>query len=773
MTVRNLDALLQPDHLLVLGAPATDAERQLLQNISQSVPYELRTRIGAAQPGWSTVAVHHPWPAGRLLVALDTRLLTPLVIAQLAADGCRAILWPGAEAVPAELLEAMRPTTMRLLGPRAAGVWSSPRGCNLSSLPLTPPAGNIALIAQSQSVAAAAVDWAVGRNIGMSWLAVTGGEADVDVADLLDHAALDPHTRAVALQVSRIRSPRKFMSAARAAARIKPVVVLQTQPLGGNGGDPLVRSAAFQRAGLVECTTLGGLFDALAALSRIPMPTDGRYLVVGNGAGACALGVDALRRQGLSMSQLSPETAAKLRVLLPQARLGEGVDLGRTDPAETVEALRLLLAEKALDAVIYVHSPEDRGSHAAVAKALVAAGLHQRLLTVWLGLETALPARGIAALGGIATFPSADEAARALRYRRQHRLTRELLMQTPPPLREAAEQGRQAESLVAKLPEGSPLPSMAIEQLVSAYDLPVVISTQGLRLRLQAGLDPELGMHLRLAAIVEGLQEREVVGFAPLDAVLARRMLTDAGLLAHSAAVAAGGLAQALVHLGQMVVDLAQLASLRLVLAVAADGSAAMLAGSGSGLRQAPPPERRRLPLAPYPAALRHPLVLRDGSRLQIRPVRAADEPALITLLQRLDPEEVRLRFFLRIRNFSHDMAARMTQVDYDREMSFVVEPPDGKGDIIAMSTLVMDPDGAEAEYAILVHHDWAGRGIGKHLMHCLLDVARSRGVRMVYGDVLAENGPMLAVARSLGFQVKRDPEDHQCVRVSLRTAPG
>jgi GNAT superfamily N-acetyltransferase len=165
--------------------------------------------------------------------------------------------------------------------------------------------------------------------------------------------------------------------------------------------------------------------------------------------------------------------------------------------------------------------------------------------------------------------------------------------------------------------------------------------------------------------------------------------------------------------------------------------------------------------------------VLRDGSRLQIRPVRAADEPALITLLQRLDPEEVRLRFFLRIRNFSHDMAARMTQVDYDRELSFVVEPPEGKGDIVAMSTLVMDPDGAEAEYAILVHHDWAGRGIGKHLMNCLLDVARSRGVRMVYGDVLAENGPMLAVARSLGFQVKRDPEDHQCVRVSLRTAPG
>ncbi len=774
MTVRNLDALLQPDHVLVLGRPLDEASRQLFHNIAQSVPPERRTHAGAqAEPGWVNLPPGEPWPRASLAVILEPALLDAATVSALAEQGCRALLWPGAEPVPAALLEAMRPTTMRLLGSRAGGICSAAQGYNLSSLPLTPPPGSIALIAQSQSVAAAAVDWAVGRNVGLSWLAVTGIEADVDVADLLDRAALDPRTRAVALQLSRIRASRKFMSAARAAARIKPVVVLQTQPLFGNRGDPQLRSAAFQRAGLVECTTLGGLFDALAALERIPVPEDGRFVVAGNGAGACALGIDALRRQGLTVVPPPADSLEKLPELAPQARLGLAVDLGRSPPQVTVNALRLLLAQKGVDAVIYVHSPEERGSHQTMAQALIASGLRERLLTVWLGLETALPARGLAALSGIATFPSADEAARALRYRRQHRLTRELLMQTPPPVREASAQGQQAESLLARQPEGQPLASSVIEELFAAYELPVVPPASGLCLRLRADLDPELGMHLRLAAQAGGLQEREVYGFAPLDALLARRMLTDAGLLPDSPAVRGAALPEALVRLGQMLVDLAQLTRLELLLAVAPDGSAGMVAGSGTGLLQPPPPERQRLSLAPYPAALRHPLALRDGRSLKVRPVRAADEPALIELLQRLDPEEVRLRFFLHIRNFSHDMAARMTQVDYDRELSLVVVPPEGGERIVAMATLVMDPDNAEAEYAILVHHDWAGQGIGKHLMRCLLDVARARGVGTVYGDVLAENGPMLAVVRSLGFTIRRDPEDPQCMRVSLRTALG
>lgn len=769
MTVRNLDALLQPEQVLVLGAPLADGPRRLFHNIGHTVPAARRTLVAATEPGWTTVAADAPWPPANLAVVMDLALATPATVARLAAGGCRALIWPLTEAVPAALFEAMRPTTLRLLGPRGGGVCASALGYNLSLLPLGPQPGSVSLIAQSQSVAAAAVDWAVGRHLGLSWLAITGGEADVDVADLLDRAALDPLTRAVALQLSRIRASRKFMSAARACARIKPVVVLQTQPLTAPRGDVPLRSAAFQRAGLVECTTLGGLFDAIAALGRLPLPADGRVAVVGNGAGACALAVDALQRQGLTTALLPPNSAQLLQGFAPQVRLAGGaVDLGDATPAATAEALRLLLALQGPDAVIYVHSPAARDSHEAMARALVAAQLAPRLLTVWLGLETALAARSVAALGGLATFPSADEAARALRYRRQHRLTRELLMQTPPPAA-APVSAAAAAALLDALPDCAVLDAAQVEHLVAAYGLRCSAAPALLEIEFRAALDAELGLHLRLAPRLPGLHARESIGFAPLDALLARRMLTDAGLQADGPAVIGAALPEALAQLGQLLIDQPTLAALQLVLAVDGGGDVGLCAGSGAGLRQPALPARQRLPLAPYPAQLQHRLTLRDGRALDLRPVRAADEPLVINLLQRLDPEEVRLRFFMLIRSFTHDMAARMTQVDYDRELSYVVLPAAAPHRIVAMATLVADPDAAGAEFAVLVHHDWAGLGLGRHLLERLLQLARERGIGEVHGDVLAENAAMLAVCRRLGFAQRRDPDDPACMRVSIR----
>ncbi|HSW13726.1 MAG TPA: hypothetical protein VLI06_12855, partial [Solimonas sp.] len=310
MTVRNIDALLRPQRVLVLGSSADGIAGQVLHNIAHTVPSDRRTLVGANDPGWCSIAEHDPWPATTVAVLMDLRYATASVVRRLADCGCRALVWPLAAAVPDELWEAARASTLRVLGPRGGLSCAAGPGYSLSSLPLQPQAGNVALIAQSHSVAAAAVDWMLGRNLGLSWLAITGGEADVDVADLLDHAALDPQTRAVALQLGRVRCARKFMSAARAVARIKPVAVLQTQPIYRPGGDAAVRSAAFRRAGLVECVTLGGLFDAIAALSRLPVPADGRIAVVGNGAGGCALAVDALHRQGLAVASLPAEIAS-------------------------------------------------------------------------------------------------------------------------------------------------------------------------------------------------------------------------------------------------------------------------------------------------------------------------------------------------------------------------------------------------------------------------------------------------------------------------------
>src|SRR5699024_3089251 len=236
---------------------------------------------------------------------------------------------------------------------------------------------------QSQSLSAAANDWALGRNIGFSWVACTGAEADIDIADLLDYAALDPQTRAVVLQLGHIRQPRKFMSAARAVARIKPVLVLQTRadrrdaPL---GSDP-VRSAAFARAGLVECESLGGLFDGLAALELLPNVRQDRVLVVGNGAGTCALGIDAVHRAALTPARASDDTVAAVARHAPHARsTRSGIDLGASSNADTVAAMRQLLDDSDIDVIMLLHSPIPGQPHAPMVEAVANAGLGSRLM---------------------------------------------------------------------------------------------------------------------------------------------------------------------------------------------------------------------------------------------------------------------------------------------------------------------------------------------------------------------------------------------------------
>jgi RimJ/RimL family protein N-acetyltransferase/succinyl-CoA synthetase alpha subunit len=764
MTIRNLEAYFKPRRVVILGQASHPSAAALIDNLRRTAPELIAAPAGpAAEPG-------------ALGIVADPAALDEAVLEQLAAQGCRSLIWPHPARPDTALLQAARRHTTRLLGPRSPGILHPAQRLAAADLPGLPLGGSLALIAQSQSVAAAAIDWATGRRLGFSWVAVTGGESDVDIADLLDYAALDPATRAVAIEVGRIRGARKFMSAARACARAKPVVTLQTRLADwyGKGADP-VRSAAFARAGMVECLSLPALFDAFAALHRLPALRSARVLVVSNGSGICALGVDAVLRNGLQAAE--PDAAAweRLRALVPALKkLGGGVDIGEPGLDLTIAALRACLADPAVDVVLFIRSPHGGHSHEAVARALAQAQFDQRLLTVWLGLETALPARRYSADAGLATFTSADAAARAVRYRWLYARNRELLTQTPPrgpaPPLTCADTAARLRQL---LDQGkNQLRGAEAARLLAGYGLDSRAAASGLRLEVRAQRHSELGMHLAVSLAQPGFAAPTGHGFAPLDPLLARRMLADAGLRAdvETAAAELEALALALVRVGQLVLDQPLLAELHLRLA-ARGGTVACLQGATLLLLDGEPPaERARLALAPYPAALVH-VLARGGERYQVRPVRPDDEPALIRLLQSLDPETVRLRFFAYIRHFSHDLAARMTQIDYDRELALVILPEGQPDRLVGMGTLAADPDGARAEFAVLVDQAHCGRGLGRHLLEEFLLRAREQGIGVVFGEVLAENATMIGLARALGFSVRALPDDPGVVHVERAVA--
>jgi acetyltransferase len=172
-----------------------------------------------------------------------------------------------------------------------------------------------------------------------------------------------------------------------------------------------------------------------------------------------------------------------------------------------------------------------------------------------------------------------------------------------------------------------------------------------------------------------------------------------------------------------------------------------------------------------YPRELEQVVTLADGRELLLRPIRAEDEPALIRGFQRLSPEEIRLRFHHPIKMLVHKLAARLTQIDYDREMALILvdtgEATDM--DIHGVIRLSEDPDRQRAEFAIIVGHWMTGRGIGTMLLGRLIDYARDRGIGELFGSVLAENQRMLDLCRRLGFTLETDRSEPGIVLVRLR----
>jgi acetyltransferase len=257
---------------------------------------------------------------------------------------------------------------MRVIGPNCLGIMMP----GLSSMQVfsahMPSQGNLALISQSGAIAAGMVDWAAQRGVGFSGIVSIGDQLDVDIADLLDYFALDSGTRAILLYVEAIKDARKFMSAARAAARIKPVVVVKSGRMaqgakaaathtGALAGSDSVYDAAFRRAGILRVSDLRELFDCAETLGRGEQPQGKRLAILTNGGGIGVLAIDRLVELGGIPAAIEPATREKLDAVLPRTWSGSNpVDIvGDADAARYAAALKILLADTGNDALLVMN----------------------------------------------------------------------------------------------------------------------------------------------------------------------------------------------------------------------------------------------------------------------------------------------------------------------------------------------------------------------------------------------------------------------------------
>ena len=708
-----------------------------------------------------------PWVSvPEVIDKLARRRCAGAVVVGIANDGG----WPWASKLGLlkRLQRQVAKSGLRIIGPASQGLTLARAQLNLSLCPAMPPPGGIGFVSSSGAVAGVIADWAAQRGVGMSALLSLGDEVDVNIADCLDWFAADTSTRAVLVHVENITRARPFLSAARALAFRKPLVILKPNAAGRMPFDAQsalsdrVHAAAFARAGLLQASDL----EELCAATNVDLPAwphaGSRFAIAGNGLALGALAADAVGNCGGELTTASADTTRRLRALMPvRALLGNPLDLLRdAGPERYAEATAALAADPGTDVVLLLHHPTTFSSGQEIAQALPQVAQGEALvLAAFAGAEQQ-GARRILAERGIAAFATPEAAVRAYGLNRRYFRQKAELAQTPPAqLRWPNLDGNALETLVSRLGETSP--RMLGMALLAQLGIHIVedLNSADRDPRIGFRSDPILGPY----AIAQGF-ERQHIELMPLDRMRIDRLMERGWGVDAVAADLRDALQDQLLAMASLVEHFAQITRLELEgLAQHANGELHACLRFEWSVANARAPSA----FAPYPWEIAEPVTLADGSRCLLRAIRAEDEPQLQIGFTQLSAEEVRMRFLYPLKGLTHDLAARLTQLDYDRELALVLadlEPP-GQSRLMGVVRASFDPAENASEFAIVIPRQLAGQGLGTRLLGRIIELTRRAGVPRIFGDTLPDNAAMRALAQKFSF---REELRDQLIRLTL-----
>jgi acetyltransferase len=888
MSIRHLDSLFDPRSVAVIGASDSPGSvgatvwRNLRQGGFEGPCWAVNPRrdtVGG-EPAFASVATLPAAP--ELAVVCTPAAAVPGLIAELGERGTRAavVLSAGLSAEQrGAMLQAARRHLLRILGPNCLGLLSPHARLNASFAHAEAAPGSIAFVSQSGALVTAMLDWARGRGIGFSHCVSLGEHGDVDFADMIDWLASDARTRAVLLYIESIGGARKFMSAARAAARNKPVLVVKagrspqgaaaaSSHTGALAASDLVFDAAIRRAGMLRVDTLQALFEGAETLAHHRgAPQAGgawqRLTLVTNGGGA-GVAADAAAGAGLTLAPLPADTLARLDAVLPAhwSRANPVDIIGDAPAARYVAAFEALLATPDTGTLLFMHAPTAIVPSAEIAQALLPV-LQQhpgRVLASWLGDAAVRQAREAFRAARIPCHDTPEAAVQAFTQRVTYQQNQDQLMEAPPlglagpqldgpalraPIEAALAEGREwlSEPEAKALLAACGVPVVATRVVASTADAAVVAArsvgypvvlkllspqithksdvggvaldleddaavreavaaiTQGVTalrpdaqlggftvqamvrrpraLELIAGshLDPLFGPVLLFGAggtAVEVMADR-ALALPPLNVPLARALVRRtrvARLLAGWRDVPPADTAaveQVLIALSELLAMEPRITEID-INPLLADAQGVIALDARVRVSKAAPGGAARFAIVPYPAHLVVQQRWRGGT-LTLRPIRPEDEAQHRAFLERIAPEDLRLRIFYTRRSIERSELARLAQIDYEREMAILATAPgaDGVDETLAVARATCDPDNDSAEFGVLVRSDLKGQGLGRRVMEHLIAHLRARGTRALVGTVLGENTGMLALAQRLGFEVLPAEGGEHPIRLPLQ----
>jgi acetyltransferase len=885
MSTRNLQYLFHPRSVAVIGASNRphSVGATALNNLAQA---GFAGSIWPVNPKYDTLAGYKTYASAiDLPQAPDLALICtpphtiPAIIAQLGARGTRAaiVLTAGlgmiehGKTIRQAMLDAAKPHLLRILGPNCVGLLVPAIGLNASFAHTGALPGKLAFASQSGALVTGVLDWAKSRDIGFSNFISMGESADVDFGDVLDYLASDADTHAILLYIEDIRSARKFMSAARAAARSKPVLVIKAgraaegaraaaSHTGALAGSDAVYDAAIRRAGMLRVFSTEDLFGAVETLAHARPLHGERLTIMTNGGGPGVMATDALISQRGHLASLSPQVVQQLDAILPSTWSGANpVDIiGDAPVARYLATLDILLQNPQSDAVLFIHAPTAIVPSADIARALVPLARQNRVIACWLGGFAVAEARHIFSSAGIATYDTPEEAVHGFMQMVQYRRNQNLLIQVPPSVPAEFTPDRAAAQAIVQraLADGCAMLSEPdTKELLAAYGIPVVATRSAATVEQAVLCAQEIGfpvavkilspdishksdvggvaldletldavraaadaMHQRLrtlkpearlqgfsvqamtrwpdaheliigvstdpvfgpvilfgqGGIAVEVTDDHALGLPPLNMVLARDMVCRtrvAKLLAgyrNRPAADIDAVCRTLIQVAQLVTDLAEVVELD-INPLLADSRGVIALDARLRIAVAASPALERLAIRPYPQEWEQWVTWQDAPLL-LRPIKPEDGTQHLAFFDALDPEDVRYRMFIRQRELQPSQLARLTQIDYDREIAFIATRKNtvGAWETLGVARAVADPDNVMAEFAIIVRSDLKAHGLGRMLMTRLIDYCRQRGTQRITGQALSHNLRVLNLVKSLGFAVSPAPDEPGTMQLQL-----
>jgi len=510
MVTVNLDKIFNPRSVAIVGASEEEGTvgQILMTNLTQSgfegkvYPVNIRRKEIMGQKAYPRVG-EIPDSIDLAIIATPAKTV-PSIVEECGKAGIIGIIIISAgfreigeegRALEKQLTELKNQYNLRIIGPNCFGVIRPTIKLNGTFAESMPKAGNIAFISQSGALGSAILDWANVQNIGFSHFVSVGSMLDVDFGDLIDYFGTDPQTRSILMYIEGISEARKFMSAARHFAKIKPMIVVKAGKFsetakaaashtGSLTGSDMVYDAAFKRAGIVRVEEITDLFNAAEVLGMQPLPQGPRLAIITNAGGPGVMAADALIVRGGKLAQLDETTIKRLDKFLPSYwSHGNPIDvLGDADAERYRTVMDLCLKDPNVDGILIIYTPQAITAASDIASAVVGmcdarGGCNKTILTSFMGAEKVDEANRIFVENSFPTYWTPEQAIAAYMYMYQYKQNLDLLYQTPEELpTESSPPKRPVRVIIRNAARQNRfiLTEVEAKQILEYYNIPVV-----------------------------------------------------------------------------------------------------------------------------------------------------------------------------------------------------------------------------------------------------------------------------------------------------------